>query len=93
MIKKQPRIKIADIFAALFIFLGFLMFLIMLHIITINTTGDTQDVLNTVFIIFLRIFEILLILAMAGLVIHLLRYAVWQTTTPHWVKEKIKGGK
>jgi len=90
MIKQKPRIKIADIFAAMMIFLGFLMFIIMLHILAINTTGNTQDVLNTVFIVFLRIWEYSLIFAFAAVIIHILRYLVWQITTPKWLKNKFK---
>lgn len=90
MIKQQPRVRFADIFAALFFFLGYLMFLIVLHVLTINAEGNTQDMLNTTFIIALRVFETLLIFAMVGVVIHFLRYMVWQISTPKWLKEKMK---
>lgn len=87
-VKTKPRIRICDIFAALFIFMGFLFLLIIIHILTINTTGNTNDVMNTIFIILLRIFETLLIFSIVGLIIHFLRYMVWMITTPRWVKQK-----
>lgn len=92
MIKQEPRMDVRDIFGGMFIVLGFLLFLINLHLMTINESGNTQSVLNTTFIIFLRIFEVLLILAMAYLIIHFLRWLVWSITTPKWMKNKIRKG-
>jgi len=90
MIRNQPRLRISDIFAGLFFFIGFLLFIILLHIMAINAEGNTKDVLNTTFIVMLRIWETLLIFSGVGILIHLIRYMVWQTTTPHWVKEDMK---
>jgi hypothetical protein len=91
-IKAEPRMDIRDIFGAFFIALGFLLFLINLHLMTINESGNTQDVLNTTFMIFLYIFEVLLILAMAFIIIHFLKWLVWSVQTPKWMKNKIRKG-
>jgi hypothetical protein len=81
---------IKDIFAALFIFLGLLLFLVNLHLMAIEASGNTQSVLNTVFTVFLYIFEFFLIIGMAYLIIHFLKWLVWSVTTPTWLKKRIR---
>ena len=93
MITQAPRIKITDIFAAFFIFLGLILFLTVLHLLTIEVTGNVKSVMNTIFIIFLNVFITLAILAGAFVIIHFLKYLVWMATTPKWLRKKMTNNK
>jgi len=92
MIKKEPKMDVKDIFAAMFVFLGGIVFLIAMHILSITNTGNLASVLRTTFIIFLRVFEALLLFAMVYVIIHFLKWLVWSITTPKWMKNKMRGG-
>lgn len=75
-------------FGIFFIALGIILFLVNLHIMTIKEAGDVASVLNTTFIIFLRVTITLTIFAIAFLIIHLLKWMVWNLTTPTWKKKQ-----
>ncbi len=82
----KPRVVISDIIGVALIYLGFLFLLIFLHLVTINAVGSNFQVLNTTFMIMLRIYIGMLILGSTYLVVHLLLYLTWYTTTPKWYK-------
>lgn len=85
----KPRINWTDIIAGALIYLGFLLFLVALHILAINSSGNTQEVLNNVFSTFTYIYGFATIIAVSGVLIHIIRFAAWQVNTPNWKK---KGG-
>jgi hypothetical protein len=93
MITKEPRIRFGDIFGAFFVAVGLLIVVVIIHILAINSEGNTQEVLETTFIVALRVYITLVIFGMAGIIIHLLRYMVWQVTTPKWIKKKIRSNR
>lgn len=91
--KQEPRMEITDIFGGMCLAIGFLIFLTIIHILAIESAGNVSSVLNTTFMIMLRLFETLLIIGMAFIVIHFLRWMVWKITTPQWEKDRIKSGR
>lgn len=90
MITKEPRMEYKDVFAALFFSIGVILFLVTIHLLRINSDGYTFEVLNTTFVISLSIFSGLGIIAIAFVMIHLLKWLVWSATTPKWLKEQRK---
>jgi len=88
--KQKPRIEIKDVFAWLFLTLGYILFLTSLHILTITSIGAINEIMQTTFIIFLRVFETIGIIAIAFIIIHFLKILVWYATTPEWIKRKSK---
>lgn len=89
MITKQPKIDYKDVFAGLFFAFGYILFLVVLHILTIESVGNTASVLTTTFTVALRIFEVIGLFAIVFIIIHLLKWLVWTTTTPAWMKDKV----
>lgn len=92
VIDKQPKLDIGAIFVGFFMYICYLLFLTLLHIVAIGSTGELSSVLNSTFIIMLNTYYGLLVLGGVLMVIHFLRYLVWQATTPAWIKQKQKGG-
>jgi hypothetical protein len=85
---KEPRIDFKDLFAALFFSIGLIIILTILHLLRIGTVGYTYEVINTIFNVFLTTFIGLGFIAVSFLIIHLLKWLVWTTTTPNWLKCK-----
>jgi len=90
MIKQEPRISIQDLAAGFFFFLGLILFITVVHILTIESTGNTATVLNGTFRIFLFVIEFLLLITMAYVIIHLLKWLAWSVNTPTWKKKQIQ---
>ena len=89
-IKKEPRFDIKDLFAALFVFIGYILLVTIVHILAINTTGGTQEVLNTTFIILLYLLYAFAIFGIVFLLIHWLKWLVWFASTPEWMRKKMR---
>lgn len=88
MIKKEPRMEYKDVFAAFFVIIGYLLFLVIVHLMRLSTSGYIHDNLNTIFLIMLRTLYGILILGISFLIIHFLKWLVWTTTTPKWLKDQ-----
>lgn len=90
MIKREPNVDWVGVIGGGFVFLGFLLFLIALNVTTLNTTGDTRSVLEGAFTIFVGVYTVSGVLALAGVIIQLLRWLTWAASTPVWAKNKMK---
>jgi membrane-bound acyltransferase YfiQ involved in biofilm formation len=91
VIKQEPKIDIKDIIAAFCIYIGLLMFITVLHLLAINSTGNTAEVMNSTFSVCLNVYITLVIFGSAFFIIHLLKWLVWNVTTPNWLKKQARG--
>lgn len=91
MIKQEPRMDIKDLVGVAMIIIGYLFFLAVVHILAINTVGDTSSVLVTIFEVMLRVLYSAGIFIGVWLLIHFMKWLVWSTTTPRWMKSRMRG--
>lgn len=89
-IKKEPSMDWINLLAGLSVYMGLLLFLISLHIITISSSGDVFTILNATFIVFLWVYIGAAVFGVVGIVIHLLRWLTWKTTTPEWQQKEVR---
>ena len=86
----KPQLDFKDIFAALFVFIGYLLFLSALHILSIETDSPVSDVLVTIFTWAVNILWLFIVMALSFTTIFLLKSLVYFVTVPKWKKERIK---
>lgn len=90
-IKEEPRLEWSDLVGGGIICLGFFFFIIAIHLLAITATdADVTAVLNTVFIVFLYIYIAMIVFALVGIIVQILRWLTWVVTTPRWEREEKK---